>query len=169
MAVAEKSVLRVPDLLDWLAPAPTLTWERGTRGLASRDCLPPAQAEQSQGQKLGPGPGLDLSEVRGIAGRRAQAKLKTDINLVFCARWRRCGQSWGRTARRSPGCWWCLVRSTAATAPCCAAWRGSRTTGSTTLLYSPSGDSLPKPGKLSTPHYCWGNNLSPLQTSLSQS
>lgn len=68
MAVAEKSVLRVPDLLDWLAPAPTLTWERGTRGLASRDCFPPSQAEQSQGQKLGPGPGLDLSEVRRIEG-----------------------------------------------------------------------------------------------------
>lgn len=67
VAVAEKSVLRVPDLLDWLANPRTITWDRGTRGAALRDCDPPSQGAKDfaapPDQKLGPGPGLDLSEV----------------------------------------------------------------------------------------------------------
>jgi len=67
VAVAEKSVLRVPDLLDWLANPRTITWDRGTRGAALRDCAPPPLGVKDSSappdQKLGPGPGLDLTEV----------------------------------------------------------------------------------------------------------
>ena len=33
IAVAEKAVLRVVDLVDWLAPVHTVTWEHGAKGI----------------------------------------------------------------------------------------------------------------------------------------
>ena len=36
VAVAEKAVLRVVDLLDWLAPLHTFTWARGAKGIAKK-------------------------------------------------------------------------------------------------------------------------------------
>ena len=36
VAVAEKGVLRVVDLLDWLVPLQTLDWDRGAKSVATR-------------------------------------------------------------------------------------------------------------------------------------
>ena len=72
VAVAEKSVLRVPDLLDWLANPSQLTWDRGTRGVALVDCEAPGKEGAAASfslppdHKLGPGPGLDLSDIEKI-------------------------------------------------------------------------------------------------------
>ena len=70
MAVTDKSVLRVPDLLDWLVTANTssLTWDRGTRGVSVKECQPPAANSPCllPEHKLGPGPGLDLSDVERV-------------------------------------------------------------------------------------------------------
>jgi len=63
IGVAEKSVLRVPDLLDWLANPKTLNWDRGTRGAAMDSCSVGPESADCGNQRLGPGPGLDLSEV----------------------------------------------------------------------------------------------------------
>jgi hypothetical protein len=62
IGVAEKSVLRVPDLLDWLANPKSLNWDRGTRGAAMDECSMEPSPDCGN-QRLGPGPGLDLSEV----------------------------------------------------------------------------------------------------------
>ena len=66
VAVSEKSVLRVADLLDWLVTAETAarTWDRGTRALAASDC----EAGPGPGEPHPPGPGggLDLSEIEKI-------------------------------------------------------------------------------------------------------
>ena len=70
VAVAEKSVLRVPDLLDWIANPETVTWDRGTRGVSLSDCEAPAKEgtpfSLPPDHKLGPGPGLDLSDIEKI-------------------------------------------------------------------------------------------------------
>ena len=85
VAVAEKSVLRVPDLLDWLANPRTITWDRGTRGAALRDCDPPSQGAKDfaapPDQKLGPGPGLDLSEVDKVRAEIGKTN-KTIVNIL---------------------------------------------------------------------------------------
>ena len=39
VAVAEKAVLRVVDLLDWVVPAYNLNWERGAKSVAARVIL----------------------------------------------------------------------------------------------------------------------------------
>ena len=64
VAVSEKSVLRVADLLDWLVTAETasLTWDRGTRAQAASDC----EAGSGEPHPPGPGGGLDLSEIQKI-------------------------------------------------------------------------------------------------------
>ena len=36
VAVADKAVLRVVDLLDWMPPLHTITWDRGTKGVANK-------------------------------------------------------------------------------------------------------------------------------------
>ena len=36
VGVAEKAVLRLSDLLDWLAPLHTLNWDRGAKGIAAK-------------------------------------------------------------------------------------------------------------------------------------
>lgn len=36
VAVAEKAVLRVVDLLDWMVPLHNLNWERGAKSVATR-------------------------------------------------------------------------------------------------------------------------------------
>ena len=70
VAVAEKSVLRVPDLLDWIAKPETVAWDRGTRGVSLSDCEAPgkegAPFSLPPDHKLGPGPGLDLSDIEKI-------------------------------------------------------------------------------------------------------
>ena len=74
VAVSEKSVLRVADLLDWLVTAETAarTWDRGTRGVALVDCEAPGKEGAAASfslppdHKLGPGPGLDLSDIEKI-------------------------------------------------------------------------------------------------------
>ena len=66
VAVSEKSVLRVADLLDWLVTAETAgrTWTRGTRAIATQDCeTGPGPGEP---HPPGPGGGLDLSEIEKI-------------------------------------------------------------------------------------------------------
>ena len=91
MAVSEKSVLRVGDLLDWqvecylvwlvsylLLPqvtesSPEFRWDRGTRGVASVDCDPSLASEQPHP----PGtPGLDLTDVERV---RAELGINIDI------------------------------------------------------------------------------------------
>ena len=84
VAVAEKSVLRVPDLLDWIANPETVAWDRGTRGVSLSDCEAPGKEgtpvspfSLPPDHKLGPGPGLDLSDIEKI-----KAELGEN-NLVF--------------------------------------------------------------------------------------
>ena len=82
VAVSEKSVLRVPDLLDWLVTATSsnLTWDRGTRGVAVKDCQPPSSSSTTiclPDHKLGPGPGLDLSDIE---------KIRTELGKFVLAR-----------------------------------------------------------------------------------
>ena len=64
VAVSEKSVLRVADLLDWLVTAETasLSWDRGTRAIAASDC----DTGPGEPHPPGPGGGLDLSEIEKI-------------------------------------------------------------------------------------------------------
>ena len=39
VGVAEKAVLRVVDLLDWLAPIDSVNWDRGAKGIAQKVVL----------------------------------------------------------------------------------------------------------------------------------
>ena len=81
MAVSEKSVLRVADLLDWLVTAETAarTWDRGTRALAASDCdTGPGPGEP---HPPGPGGGLDLSEIEKI--RTELGKINTEATDVL--------------------------------------------------------------------------------------
>lgn len=89
MAVAEKSVLRVPDLLDWLASPDQVTWHRGTRGVALADCQAPAKEGPAASfslppdHRLGPGPGLDLADIEKIRAELGERMTQTlpPINL----------------------------------------------------------------------------------------
>ena len=81
VAVSEKSVLRVADLLDWLVTAETAgrTWTRGTRAIATSDCdTGPGPGEP---HPPGPGGGLDLSEIEKI--RTELGKILTLSRDVF--------------------------------------------------------------------------------------
>jgi hypothetical protein len=40
VAVSEKAVLRVSDLLDWVASPKEIDWDRGLRGVCEADCQP---------------------------------------------------------------------------------------------------------------------------------
>ena len=40
MAVAEKAVLQISDLLDWIADPKEISWDRGLLGFANADCEP---------------------------------------------------------------------------------------------------------------------------------
>jgi len=71
IAVAEKSVLRVADLIEWLVPPNTVQWDRGTKSVCSNECVVPSELNWKQSdpppdQKLGPGPGLDMLEVEKV-------------------------------------------------------------------------------------------------------
>ena len=76
VAVSEKSVLRVPDLLDWSVTASesNLTWDRGTRGVSVRDCHPPSPSAADHKIVTGPGPGLDLSDID---------KIRTELGMLL--------------------------------------------------------------------------------------
>ena len=79
VAVSEKSVLRVADLLDWLVTAETasLSWDRGTRALAASDC----ETGPGEPHPPGPGGGLDLSEIEKI--RTELGKINTEATDVL--------------------------------------------------------------------------------------
>ena len=40
VAVAEKAVLQISDLLDWIADPKEISWDRGLLGFANADCEP---------------------------------------------------------------------------------------------------------------------------------
>ena len=40
VAVSEKAVLRVSDLLDWIASPKEIQWDRGLKGICQADCEP---------------------------------------------------------------------------------------------------------------------------------
>ena len=87
MAVSDKSVLRVPDLLDWIVTPNTnssLTWDRGTKGVSIKECQPPSPGSTCPlpEHKLGPGPGLDLSDVERV---RAELGWYKNCALVAAA------------------------------------------------------------------------------------
>ena len=79
VAVSEKSVLRVADLLDWLVTAETasLSWDRGTRAIAASDC----ETGPGEPHPPGPGGGLDLSEIEKI--RTELGKINTEATDVL--------------------------------------------------------------------------------------
>lgn len=70
MAVSEKAVLRVSDLLDWIASPKEIEWDRGLKGICEADCQPlPGSKELHQydkglNAKFAPGHSEFLSDVR---------------------------------------------------------------------------------------------------------
>ncbi len=67
MAVSEKAVLRVSDLLDWLADPAEVSWDRGLLGVYEQDCVrdaDDAQFDQGLNQKFAPGHSEFLADVR---------------------------------------------------------------------------------------------------------
>jgi len=58
VAVAEKAVLRVHDLLDWVVPKRSLNWERGAKSIATGDCASDVIEQNNDKSKT-----IDLSEV----------------------------------------------------------------------------------------------------------
>ena len=55
VAVSEKAVLRVSDLLDWIASPKEIQWDRGLKGICEADCepLPSATKDNNSEQKKG--------------------------------------------------------------------------------------------------------------------
>ncbi len=47
VAVSEKAVLRVPDLLDWIADPSEVSWDRGVLGIPDEECKQQQQEESS--------------------------------------------------------------------------------------------------------------------------
>ncbi|XP_059083538.1 AT-rich interactive domain-containing protein 5B-like [Tigriopus californicus] len=68
VAVSEKAVLRVNDLLDWIADPKEVTWDRGLRGICSEDCKAPegapVQYDVGLNSKFSPGHSEFLNDVR---------------------------------------------------------------------------------------------------------
>ena len=73
VAVSEKAVLRVSDLLDWIASPKEIHWDRGLKGICEADCqpLPASASEQTIHQydkglnaKFSPGHSEFLADVR---------------------------------------------------------------------------------------------------------
>ena len=68
VAVAEKAVLRVTDLLDWIAEPAEITWDRGLKGVYEEDCQAPpgstAQFDSGLNSKFSPGHSDFLHDVR---------------------------------------------------------------------------------------------------------
>ena len=54
VAVSEKAVLRVSDLLDWIASPKEISWDRGLKGVCEQDCqqLPNQQCDKGLKKKL---------------------------------------------------------------------------------------------------------------------
>ena len=49
MAVAEKAVLHVSDLLDWIADPKEISWDRGLLGFCDADCQQETKAAAANG------------------------------------------------------------------------------------------------------------------------
>ena len=69
MAVSEKAVLRVSDLLDWIASPKEIQWDRGLKGICQADCEPlpgnkEAQYDKGLNAKFSPGHSEFLADVR---------------------------------------------------------------------------------------------------------
>ena len=71
VAVSEKAVLRVSDLLDWIASPKEIQWDRGLKGVCEADCKPLPGSEANEHQydkglnaKFSPGHSEFLSDVR---------------------------------------------------------------------------------------------------------
>ena len=68
VAVSEKAVLRVPDLLDWLADPAEVTWDRGSLGVYGPDCAAPedstAQHDTGLNEKFSPWYSEFMQDVR---------------------------------------------------------------------------------------------------------
>ena len=70
VAVSEKAVLRVSDLLDWIASPKEIHWDRGLKGICEADCQPlPGNKELHQydkglNAKFSPGHSEFLADVR---------------------------------------------------------------------------------------------------------
>ena len=71
MAVSEKAVLRVSDLLDWIASPKEIHWDRGLRGVCEADCqnLPNSeglthQYDKGLNARFAPGHAEFLADVR---------------------------------------------------------------------------------------------------------
>eukprot|EP00095_Tigriopus_kingsejongensis_P001650 maker-scaffold801_size95070-snap-gene-0.22 protein:Tk01650 transcript:maker-scaffold801_size95070-snap-gene-0.22-mRNA-1 annotation:"at-rich interactive domain-containing protein 5b" len=69
VAVSEKAVLRVNDLLDWIADPKEVSWDRGLRGICGKDCSKApdgttAQYDVGLNAKFAPGHSEFLNDVR---------------------------------------------------------------------------------------------------------
>ena len=71
VAVSEKAVLRVSDLLDWIASPKEIQWDRGLKGICEADCQAleagsqePHQYDKGLNAKFAPGHSEFLSDVR---------------------------------------------------------------------------------------------------------
>ena len=73
VAVSEKAVLRVSDLLDWIASPKEIQWDRGLKGVCEADCKPlpeenseamEHQYDKGLNEKFSPGHSEFLSDVR---------------------------------------------------------------------------------------------------------
>lgn len=66
--MSEKAVLRVNDLLDWIADPKEVSWDRGLRGICSEDCKAPegapVQYDVGLNSKFSPGHSEFLHDVR---------------------------------------------------------------------------------------------------------
>ena len=71
VAVSEKAVLRVSDLLDWIASPKEIHWDRGLKGICEADCQPLTgnnaqhhQYDKGLNAKFSPGHSEFLADVR---------------------------------------------------------------------------------------------------------
>ncbi len=55
VAVSEKAVLRVADLLDWIASPKEVKWERGIKGVCEADCQAPLASSKNLDGETGTG------------------------------------------------------------------------------------------------------------------
>ena len=79
---------------------------RGTRGAAMDECSVGLDSDDCGNQRLGPGPGLDLTEVR-------KKKKNKSFNSIFF-RWTRFARSWAIFKdKRKRGSWLCRLPNTA--------------------------------------------------------
>ena len=74
VAVSEKAVLRVPDLLDWIADPSEVSWDRGVLGIPDEECKQQQQEESS--------PQFDKGLVRNWNSLKCLLSLRENVELA---------------------------------------------------------------------------------------